>query len=122
MKTKHNTYLSPDQEIEFKKWAGKRIADTEDYDLRGYYSRMANRKPIGDAHLPDTYKKPNHPTFSDESQYHGAGGSFGGHWTPSPVEGKDSFHASQTNKYPDLEGYFQKHEPNAYLIKKKGKK
>lgn len=74
-----NTALAPAQEDSFKTWvtsAGRNPADeTVDYDLRGYYAdptisvaektAFINRQ----AHAPDTYKKPNHPTFSVESKY-----------------------------------------------------
>lgn len=40
-----------------------------DYDLQGYWK--ANRSfPSTTFHLPDTYKKPSHPTFSNESIYY----------------------------------------------------
>ena len=55
----------------------------EDYDLRGAFADGTERDSIG--HLPDTYKKPSHPTFSDESAYAVSGpGNTGpgnaGHW------------------------------------------
>lgn len=40
-----------------------------DYDLQGYWLNN-NGFPMNDGHLPDTYKKPWHPTFSVESQYY----------------------------------------------------
>jgi hypothetical protein len=42
--------------------------DQEDYDLEGYYNSL-KMNPIEGDHLPDTFKKPNHPTFSDQSKY-----------------------------------------------------
>lgn len=41
-----------------------------DYDLQGYWLNNNKQFPLMDQHLPDTYKKPNHPTFSIESQYY----------------------------------------------------
>ena len=83
-----NTELSPENEQRFVAWvdsAKERFGtdlsgDIESYDLRGYWLNggyadeefMARR-----GHAPDTYKKPNHPTFSNESIYHGAPGPAG---------------------------------------------
>jgi len=35
-----------------------------------------------DNHGVDTWKKPNHPTFSNQSKYHGVDGFYGGNWNP----------------------------------------
>jgi hypothetical protein len=65
----YNTKLSPDEEKGFQKWK-QRMAPRDsgaDYDLRGAYKSQAAQAKNG--HWPDTYKKPNHPTFSNESRY-----------------------------------------------------
>jgi len=82
----YTTKLTPDEQVRFKQWVaeqsikrGRNVAqDSADYDLQGQFK--AN--PGADVgHMPDTFKKPNHPTFSDESQYSGAPGAYkGGHW------------------------------------------
>jgi len=65
-----NTRLGLKDEMRFIKW--KEVfapGDSgEDYDLRGAFKAglTPDRKT---GHWPDTYKKPNHPTFSDESRY-----------------------------------------------------
>jgi hypothetical protein len=42
-----------------------------DYDYRGFYNRYGNLTPQAtNGHLTDEYKKPNHPTFSIESNYY----------------------------------------------------
>lgn len=66
---KYNTKLSPQEESEFQTWAKQknREKDLFDYDLRGAWKDNVQEAENG--HLPDTYKKPNHPTFSDESKY-----------------------------------------------------
>jgi hypothetical protein len=47
--------------------------------LRGAFK--AGLRPSANGHWPDTYKKPNHPTFSVESQYAtGADRAKAGHW------------------------------------------
>lgn len=65
----YNTKLSGDEEKSFQKWKS-RVAPRdsgEDYDLRGAYKGQAAQAKNG--HWPDTYKKPNHPTFSNQSRY-----------------------------------------------------
>lgn len=64
----YNTPLSAKEVIEFDKWKAKHAPKDsgQDYDLRGAFK--AGLKPK-DGHWPDTFKKPNHPTFSDESVY-----------------------------------------------------
>ena len=78
----YNTKLSPSDESKFQDWKAKNApADTgTDYDLRGAYKGGAEQAENG--HWPDTYKKPNHPTFSDESQYANTPVTKGmaGHW------------------------------------------
>jgi hypothetical protein len=77
-KATFDTKLSPKNEEAFKAWK-KKFAPSDsgaDYDLRGAFK--AGLKPDKNGHWPDTFKKPNHPTFSDESRY----AKFGkpGHW------------------------------------------
>jgi hypothetical protein len=65
-----DTVLSPAEEIEFQKWKKKHAPNDSgvDYDLRGAFK--AGIQPDRDTgHWPDLYKKPNHPTFSDQSIY-----------------------------------------------------
>lgn len=67
---KFDTVLKPEEEVEFAKWKKKFAPKDsgEDYDFRGAFK--AGLKPDPDTgHWPDTYKKPNHPTFSDQSIY-----------------------------------------------------
>ena len=67
--------------------------DTSSYDLeKAYgdlpYSQM-KRFSESEAHLPDTYKKQNHPTFSNESIYHNDK-TPGGYWDRD-TKGRDRF-------------------------------
>lgn len=48
-----------------------------DYDLQGAFKSGLSSDG---GHFPDTYKKPNHETFSTQSQYSGISGQYGGHW------------------------------------------
>lgn len=74
-----DTHLSPAEEQSFQAWKTQHAPHDSgaDYDLRGAF--LAGVKPDAQTgHWPDTFKKPNHETFSDESQY----ARFGrpGHW------------------------------------------
>lgn len=93
--------------------------DTEDYDLQGYWQDEGWYTPSGGGHGPDTYKKPNHPTFSDESIYNmtpnvRGGLNLGGSWGQD-----DSFTAGPTNRenwtLEDLLRYFDQVEPGTKL-------
>ena len=114
--SKNNTKLSDKDEAAYQTWAKEngREKDVYDYDMRGAWKEGAGQAENG--HLPDTYKKPNHPTFSDESKYHSEDVP-GGKW--SKKDGKDVYVPSKTNlkHYPaeELQGYFQRVEPDAAL-------
>ena len=114
----YNTQLTPREEAAFQAWAAKtgRARDTYDYDLRGAWKNAA--QAAGNGHLPDTYKKPNHPTFSAESNY-SSPQSQGGNWVQG-VDGKWMFFATPDNlKYRDenaLQTYFQQREPDSRLV------
>lgn len=86
------TKLTPQEETEFQKWKIKYAPNDSglDYDLRGAFK--AGLKPNEGRHWPDTYKKPNHPTFSVESVYAKDRPDLAGHW-----EG-DKFIKSEVNK------------------------
>jgi len=65
-----NTPLTPSEEKKFAAWKAINapLDSGVDYDLRGAFK--AGIKPDAETgHWPDTFKKPNHPTFSNESQY-----------------------------------------------------
>lgn len=69
-KTKFDTQLGPDEETAFQEWKAKNAPKDSgvDYDLRGAF-KAGLTPDAKTGHWPDTYKKPNHPTFSDQSQY-----------------------------------------------------
>ena len=86
-----NTKLDQENEKRFQAWVedaksryGTDLSmDLDTYDLRGYwfsggYKDEAFKQRKG--HAPDTYKKPNHPTFSKESIYSGTKSEYGGNW------------------------------------------
>ena len=57
--------------------------DTSSYNLRDAYKELPYKDlqefANSNAHLPDTYKLPNHPTFSTESKYYKPG-MYAGYW------------------------------------------
>lgn len=131
----HNTYLGPyrgQERIDYDAWefnqsvrTGRLVGrDKHDYDLMGYWKEHGNVDLEPDTHLPDTYKKPNHPTFSNESNYHGTddqnGGKFeGGEWGKDS-KGKDTFTPGKTNfdyhTPQEMIDYFKEREPDSQLI------
>lgn len=113
----YNTPLDPQEEGMFQAWAEKtgRARDVYDYDLRGAWKD--NAKAAMNGHLPDTYKKPNHPTFSQESVYAkkvggaGAWAQQGKKWVfKAGPENLKNFGAD------GLKLYFQHVEPDALLV------
>ena len=70
----YNTPLSIQDEIQFQlnKYNSPFRNDSGiDYDYRGFFKKYGNLNPQAtNGHLTDEYKKPNHPTFSIESNYY----------------------------------------------------
>ncbi|MDR6292346.1 hypothetical protein E9232_004886 [Inquilinus ginsengisoli] len=119
---RYNTQLAAEDEAAFAKWLAQlskskgydASQDLADYDLRGAWRSGA--KAAANGHLPDTYKKPNHPTFSEESQY-SSPDTPGGKWVQN---GKAwEFAASPFNLRmtpPEaLQAYFARAEPESRL-------
>ena len=115
--------LSPDKRKEFTDWlkeptqkTGRDVSkDLYDYDLAGWYGKNGPQDLTG-AHLTDEYKKPNHPTFSNQSVYNGVDGYQGGNWDTQP-DGTYAFTPGGTNVFSmdELQNYFSKVEPNNQL-------
>lgn len=76
-----NTILSQSEEKGFQNWKSQNAPrdSGEDYDLRGAYKSGLQRDSES-GHMSDKYKKPNHPTFSDESIYAKEAPDKAGHW------------------------------------------
>ena len=97
-------------------------ADEQDYDLQSYFNNLKyndkNYVPKKGIHLEDTYKKPNHPTFSNQSMYSIPGIQEGGTWS-SNKEGKWAFKPSELNlknmPAEQMQQYFSEADPNAEL-------
>lgn len=116
---KYNTQLSPQDEVAYQKWAtqNNKTKDSFDYDLRGAWKEGV--AGTGEVHSPDTYKKPNHPTFSNQSKYNGAEGKTGGEWVDLG-NNKFKFNASQSNVdnlgERGLQEYFNQREKGNTLV------
>jgi hypothetical protein len=121
----YNTPVPPEKQPAFNQWVaaqtqatGKNpLHDRYDYDVTGDWLAGAGRDERG--HGSDQFKKPNHPTFSDQSQYHGKDGYAGGHWNTDPQGQYTSYTPSHTNlsfRSPEeLQQYFKQVEPNLAL-------
>jgi hypothetical protein len=119
LRQSYDTALTPQQETGFQSWrAGlpQNLQGTEDYDLRGAYLGAANEAANG--HLPDTWKKPNHMTFSQESIYSSPEHQ-GGRWVDAGG-GKWVFFASPENMRQHdpatIVDYFRNYEPDANAL------
>jgi hypothetical protein len=117
----YDTKLTPEEERVFLQWAQEQsklagrnvLMDLGDYDLKGYWKEYGNEHKLG--HGPDKFKKPNHPTFSNESIYSGKEHE-GGFW-----DEQGSFHPSEWNLkniggYDRLKSYFDKYEPGVKIV------
>jgi len=115
---KYDTPLTPEEQAAYsKKFSSE---DSQDYDMQGFFKANPDVNPHTDGtHYPDTFKKPNHMTFSDESIYNGQNGNQGGHWGVD-ANGNDTFTPGVTNLAlhtpQELQEYFAKVEPNVKLI------
>lgn len=103
----------------FYTWIKKHdLKPSADYDL--YSAFKAGVNPDERGHLPDTYKLPNHITYSDESIYSKKPNAPPpGHWFQE--NNKWYFWASPTNiqnagGVTNLQSYFNQYEPDAGLI------
>lgn len=113
MTNDYNTLLSPAEEADYQKEHAP--GDSYDYDMRGAFKQGITA--AGNGHFPDTFKKPNHPTFSNESIYHGKGGQ-GGAWSVD-AQGRDIFTPGPTNLathgLEGLQQYLLRSDPNVIL-------
>lgn len=110
-----NTPLNQDEQAAYDKKFSKK--DSYDYDMQGWFKANPNVEMSEGQHFPDTFKKPNHPTFSSESKYHG-GEYEGGQWSKNSDD-TYTFTPGKTNieMHGDtsLKDYFKKIEPGNYL-------
>lgn len=92
------------------------LVEEPDYDYAG--AERAGLKPDPNGHMPDTYKLPNHMTFSDDSVY-STPEHEGGKWRQSPT-GQWGFWASPENirQHPisQMQAYFAQVEPDSFAV------
>jgi hypothetical protein len=149
MTNRYNTQLDPAQEFAYQQWLQQQSAmrnrdmsqDSYDYDMRGAYQQQSQAPqypstftmpetgdaapPNPEAHFTDRFKKPNHPTFSDQSQYQGADGQTGGIWASAGGQGGQTYfqpgpaNMQQWGQGP-LQAYFKRVEPKAALLSPDG--
>jgi len=114
----------PENKPTFEEWyatvpEGKN--DTTNYSLREAYNNLPyeimKQFAESSAHLPDTYKKPSHPTFSEESNFSN-NDTTGGRW--SYEDGKDVFTPSpfniqQMGGVENYQAWMQRNEPGVRL-------
>ena len=120
-----NTELSPSEEAAYQDWVKTQGMEnpTYDYDLRGAWKEMMSggAQRSSNAHFTDKYKKPNHPTFSDQSQYSNMFVK-GGHWADIPIPQRQEFTPSAYNlqnmSTEELQKYFDAVERENKLILK----
>ena len=89
----YNTQLTPQQEQQYQQWVQTlpiNLRNDYDYDLRGAW--LNGDLPDQNYHMTDKWKKPWHPTFSNESVY-STPGAEGGRW-----DGEE-FHPSNLNRF-----------------------
>ena len=123
LKDKYNTKLDPGEEKEYQNFVadaslqtGRDYSQNEnDYDLRGFFKEKGQSGlTASTAHGPDTYKKPNHPTFSNESKYstpqNPGGVWFGGNFMPSDKQ------VNTPLKVKKLKQYWNRVEPGKLLL------
>jgi len=124
-KDNYNTHLDPEQEGAFLQWAVKnnRLNDLNDYDMRGAW--LAGAKQGGNGHFTDKFKKPNHPTFSDQSIYHGVESPWGwpfegGRWSGDDKTGYRFIPSERmfvkTHDREALKRYFAERERGVTLV------
>jgi hypothetical protein len=103
------TPLSPSEEQAFQAWKQKYAPSDsgDDYDLRGAF-KAGLTPDAKTGHWPDTYKKPNHPTFSDQSIYAKDAPEKAGHWEgdtfvppgqQAPAQDSGDFESALAKKY-----------------------
>jgi hypothetical protein len=106
--------------LSYAEWLKKyKVEESPDYNTHEAY--FAGVVPDARGHLPDTYKLPNHITYSDESIYSKQPNAPPpGQWKQLP-DGKWQFWASPTNvenagSTKALQDYFNKYEPDSQLF------
>ncbi len=113
---RYNTPIPPDRQKEYESWIAedpKREKDKYDYDVNGFF--LSGEGKSANGHATDEFKKPNHPTFSDQSIYNGVDGFNGGHWDEENGKYKASFTNVAFHGPNGLSNYFNNREKDIQL-------
>lgn len=118
----YDTILGSQEEEKFQDWKTKNAPNDTgaDYDLRGAYKANLSRDSE-EAHLPDTFKKPSHPTFSDQSKY-STPDAPGGKWEKLDDNNDHSWtFAPSAENYKhrsldDIQDYLKNTDPDVKLV------
>jgi hypothetical protein len=118
--TKYETKLTPQQEQAFQQWKQTNAPNDsgQDYDFRGAF--IAGVAPDANGHWPDTFKKPNHPTFSDQSQYAKDRPDLAGSWKGElfvPPQTTDGLREAVRVHLDEVRKELPKSETNAFYVK-----
>lgn len=124
----YTTKLNPREEFEFRQWY-KKLADKKGlnpdydaeehyYDYRGFWKNEDRYAILNDepnAHFIDRYKKPGHPTFSNESIY-SKGNTIGGDWVQDKNGNWLFNHSDYTKQYKDKTKEYLRGTGEGYII------
>ena len=110
-----------EKRLSYEQWLKTyNIRETPDYDVRGAYDAGLDPDPVT-GHLDDTFKLPNHITYSTDSRAAQAKGAPpAGRWVGSN-KGGWTFYASPTNiqnagSIEALQEYFRDNEKDSKLV------
>jgi hypothetical protein len=119
----YDTELTPYEETEFQRWMArqsKRLGrdirmDLHDYDVRGLWLSFAKSgQDLEPGHGVDTFKKPTHPTFSNESIYSNKD-TPGGVWWADNTYSPSGWMMSDPERAKYLKQYMKEREPGVKL-------
>lgn len=124
----YTTKLNPKEEFEFRQWY-KTLADKKGlnpnfdaeehyYDYRGFWKnedRYGILNEDSNVHFTDRYKKPGHPTFSNESIY-SKGNTIGGNWVQDKNGNWLFNHSEYTKQYKNKTKEYLKGTGEGYII------
>jgi len=123
--------LSAAEEQKFQAWLKSGVPnialDLYIYDLRGFWkdvednptdANLENRAnfALRRGHAPDTWKKPNHPTFSDESIYSTGKPWVGGHWFDENTFAPSAEMLATTHPEAEYLRYMREMQPGLTIV------
>lgn len=119
----YNSYIAEQDEPKYQEWlrtqkAKGQSTDDKDYDMRGFW--LSGKAQAENGHFTDEFKKPSHPTFSNESKYSN-GEITGGQWTPPDDGGakgwsfKPSSYNLQQRTPEQLQKYMNESDPDVKI-------